>query len=63
MKDCRSKLTHIRKRKLHLLVSFHILDSLVGRVLVKLIKVIRFSQEEVKIFELAGKVAGKRSRI
>jgi len=38
MKDCRSKLTHNGKRKLRLLVSFHIFDSLVGRVLVKLIK-------------------------
>ena len=38
MRDCRSKLIQNGKRKVHLLVSFHIFDSLVGRVLVKLIK-------------------------
>ena len=56
MKDFRSKITHNGKRKVNLLVSFHIFDSLVGRVLVKLIKCLekaRFSRVKSKI-ELAG---------
>ena len=56
MRDCRSKLTHNGKSKVHLLVSFHIFDSLVGRVLVKLIECLgkHFHPGEVKDFGAKG---------
>ena len=60
MRDCRSKLTHNGKSKVHLLVSFHIFDSLVGRVLVKLIECLgkHFPSREVKDFGAKGPPKG-----
>ena len=56
MRDCRSKLTHNGKSKVHLLLSFHIFDSLVGRVLVKLIECLgkHFPREKSKILAPKG---------